>query len=181
LFTLGVKGFSPRDCCPISARCWNRLIRRLRLCTGRRDALSFGDSAGHGHRSAAFALPKPAEIRVRIFQGRAKRIVGFCLMRVHSGGFGNRARPSVAGITKGGAPAATATDSGNQGATYADGIGSAVCGHLWWLPKHIVSAQNVGLIRVWTGVTEAAMFRHHRAVVPDRLVGARPKGGRRDP
>ena len=84
------------------------------------------------------------------FEFSAAAIIGFCLMAFISA---IETVGDVAGITKGGA-GREATDSEIQGATYADGIGSAVAGLFGGLPNTSFS-QNVGLIAM-TGV----MSRH---------------------
>jgi NCS2 family nucleobase:cation symporter-2 len=109
--------------------------------------LSFGDISGSWSRSAAFALPNPLKYG---FELSAAAIIGFCLMAFISA---IETVGDVAGITKGGA-GREATDSEIQGATYADGIGSAVAGIFGGLPNTSFS-QNVGLIAM-TGV----MSRH---------------------
>ncbi len=77
-------------------------------------------------------------------------IIGMCLMAVVSA---IETVGDVSGITKGGA-GREATDKEIQGATYADGLGTAVAGVFGGLPNTSFS-QNVGLIAI-TGV----MSRH---------------------
>ena len=77
-------------------------------------------------------------------------VVGFCLMAFVSA---VETVGDVSGITKGGA-GREATDKEITGATYADGLGSAVAGVFGGLPNTSFS-QNVGLIAM-TGV----MSRH---------------------
>lgn len=97
--------------------------------------------------AAVFALPDPFRYGIEF---TAAAIIGFCLMAfvsaVETVGY-------VSGITKGGA-GREATDKEIQGATYADGVGSAVAGIFGGLPNTSFS-QNVGLIAM-TGV----MSRH---------------------
>ncbi len=80
----------------------------------------------------------------------AAAIIGFCAMSFVSA---VETVGDVSGITKGGANR-EATDKEIEGATYADGIGSAVAGFFGALPNTSFS-QNVGLIAM-TGV----MSRH---------------------
>jgi len=77
-------------------------------------------------------------------------IIGMCLMAVVSA---IETVGDVSGITKGGA-GREATDREIQGATYADGLGTAVAGVFGGLPNTSFS-QNVGLVAI-TGV----MSRH---------------------
>ena len=98
-------------------------------------------------RAGYFALPNPFrwgfEINVAI-------IIGMCFMAVISA---IETVGDVSGITKGGA-GREATDKEIQGATFADGAGTAVAGVFGGLPNTSFS-QNVGLIAM-TGV----MSRH---------------------
>ncbi|HMO06919.1 MAG TPA: nucleobase:cation symporter-2 family protein [Paracoccaceae bacterium] len=98
-------------------------------------------------RAGYFALPNPFrwgfEINVAI-------IIGMCFMAVVSA---IETVGDVSGITKGGA-GREATDKEIQGATFADGAGTAVAGVFGGLPNTSFS-QNVGLIAM-TGV----MSRH---------------------
>lgn len=98
-------------------------------------------------RAADFAIPEP--LRYGVEFGVAA-IVGFCLMAFVSA---VETVGDVSGITKGGA-GREATDKEITGATYADGLGSAVAGVFGGLPNTSFS-QNVGLIAM-TGV----MSRH---------------------
>ena len=98
-------------------------------------------------RAAAFALPVPFKYG---FEFSVAAIVGFCLMAFVSA---VETVGDVSGITKGGA-GREATDKEIAGATYADGIGSAVAGLFGAFPNTSFS-QNVGLIAM-TGV----MSRH---------------------
>jgi NCS2 family nucleobase:cation symporter-2 len=94
-----------------------------------------------------FALP---ELFKYGFEFSTAAIIGFCLMAFVSA---VETVGDVSGITKGGA-GREATDKEIQGATYADGIGTAVAGLFGGLPNTSFS-QNVGLIAM-TGV----MSRH---------------------
>ncbi|MFK7753093.1 MAG: uracil-xanthine permease family protein [Sedimentitalea sp.] len=98
-------------------------------------------------RAASFALPMPFKYG---FELSIAAIVGFCLMAFISA---IETVGDVSGITKGGA-GREATDTEIEGATYADGIGSAVAGIFGGFPNTSFS-QNVGLIAM-TGV----MSRH---------------------
>ncbi|SFU19883.1 uracil-xanthine permease family protein [Sedimentitalea nanhaiensis] len=98
-------------------------------------------------RSAAFALPQPFKYG---FEFSAAAVLGFCLMAFISA---IETVGDVSGITKGGA-GREATDREIQGATYADGLGTAVAGCFGAFPNTSFS-QNVGLIAM-TGV----MSRH---------------------
>ncbi|TMM52338.1 uracil-xanthine permease family protein [Sulfitobacter sabulilitoris] len=102
---------------------------------------------GSWSRSAAFALPQPFRYG---FEFSAAAVIGFCLMAFISA---IETVGDVSGITKGGA-GREATDTEITGATYADGIGTAVAGVFGGLPNTSFS-QNVGLIAM-TGV----MSRH---------------------
>ena len=98
-------------------------------------------------RAASFSLPNPFHFGVEF---TAAAIIGFCLMAFVSA---VETVGDVSGITKGGA-GREATDKEIQGATFADGIGTAVSGFFGALPNTSFS-QNVGLIAM-TGV----MSRH---------------------
>ena len=98
-------------------------------------------------KAAAFALPVPFKYG---FEFSFAAIIGFCLMAFVSA---VETVGDVSGITKGGA-GREATDKEIQGATYADGVGTAVAGIFGALPNTSFS-QNVGLIAM-TGV----MSRH---------------------
>ncbi len=98
-------------------------------------------------RAAAFALPQPFKYG---FEISAAAIIGFCLMAVVSA---IETVGDVSGITKGGA-GREATDVEIQGATLADGFGTALAGLFGAFPNTSFS-QNVGLIAM-TGV----MSRH---------------------
>ncbi len=109
--------------------------------------LNVDDITGSWARSAAFALPQPFKYGFE-FSGAA--IIGFCLMAFISA---IETVGDVSGITKGGA-GREATDKEIQGATYADGLGTALAGCFGAFPNTSFS-QNVGLIAM-TGV----MSRH---------------------
>ena len=103
--------------------------------------------AGSWNNSAAFALPQPFKYG---FEFSAAAVIGFCLMAFVSA---IETVGDVSGITKGGA-GREATDKEIQGATYADGLGTAIAGVFGGFPNTSFS-QNVGLIAM-TGV----MSRH---------------------
>ena len=98
-------------------------------------------------RAAAFALPVPFKYG---FELTTAAVVGFCMMSFVSA---VETVGDVSGITKGGA-GREATDKEIEGATYADGVGSAIAGVFGGLPNTSFS-QNVGLVAM-TGV----MSRH---------------------
>ena len=91
-------------------------------------------------RAAAFALPEPFKFG---FEFSVAAVVGFCLMAVISA---IETVGDVSGITKGGANREATTDE-IKGATYADGVGSAIAGMFGALPNTSFS-QNVGLIAI---------------------------------
>ncbi|MBB5721451.1 NCS2 family nucleobase:cation symporter-2 [Loktanella ponticola] len=112
--------------------------------------ISFGGDFGIAatiDRAAVFAVPVPFKYG---FEFSVAAIVGFCLMAFVSA---VETVGDVSGITKGGA-GREATDKEITGATYADGIGSAIAGVFGGFPNTSFS-QNVGLIAM-TGV----MSRH---------------------
>ncbi|SNZ19288.1 uracil-xanthine permease family protein [Cohaesibacter gelatinilyticus] len=98
-------------------------------------------------RAAPFALPSPFAYG---FEFSMAAVIGFCLMSFVSA---IETVGDVSGITKGGA-GREATDKEIEGATYADGFGTAISGIFGGLPNTSFS-QNVGLIAI-TGV----MSRH---------------------
>lgn len=98
-------------------------------------------------RAATFALPNPLHFGLEF---TFAAIIGFCLMAFVSA---VETVGDVSGITKGGA-GREATDKEIQGATFADGLGTAVSGLFGALPNTSFS-QNVGLIAM-TGL----MSRH---------------------
>ncbi len=104
-------------------------------------------SFGNIGKAAAFAIPDPFHFG---FEFSVAAIIGFCLMAFVSA---VETVGDVSGITKGGAKR-EATSKEISGATYADGLGSAVAGVFGSLPNTSFS-QNVGLIAM-TGV----MSRH---------------------
>ncbi|MDU8910123.1 nucleobase:cation symporter-2 family protein [Aestuariicoccus sp. MJ-SS9] len=104
-------------------------------------------SFGNVGRAAPFALPNPLHFGLEF---SVAAIIGFCLMSFVSA---VETVGDVSGITKGGA-GREATDTEIQGATFADGLGTAVSGLFGALPNTSFS-QNVGLIAM-TGV----MSRH---------------------
>ncbi len=97
--------------------------------------------------AAPFALPNPLHFGLEF---TAAAIIGFCAMAFVSA---VETVGDVSGITKGGA-GREATEEEIKGATFADGIGTAVSGLFGALPNTSFS-QNVGLIAM-TGV----MSRH---------------------
>lgn len=90
-----------------------------------------------------FAIPTPFKYG---FELNAAAIIGMCLMAIVSA---IETVGDVSGITKGGA-GREATDKELTGATYADGVGTALSGVFGGLPNTSFS-QNVGLISM-TGV-----------------------------
>lgn len=140
LVTLGLKFFA-RGMISISAVL-------LGLIAGYIVAWVFGMvSFGNVGNAASFALPNPLHFGLEF---SVAAIVGFCLMSFVSA---VETVGDVSGITKGGA-GREATDEEIQGATFADGLGTAVSGLFGALPNTSFS-QNVGLIAM-TGV----MSRH---------------------
>ncbi|MFY0691054.1 MAG: purine permease [Paracoccaceae bacterium] len=109
--------------------------------------VTFDAITGSWDRAATFALPVPFKYG---FEISFAAVIGFCLMAFVSA---VETVGDVSGITKGGA-GREATDTEIQGATYADGFGSAVAGIFGGFPNTSFS-QNVGLIAM-TGV----MSRH---------------------
>ena len=109
--------------------------------------LPFESISGSWNNAAAFALPQPFKYG---FEFSVAAVIGFCLMAFVSA---VETVGDVSGITKGGA-GREATDKEIQGATFADGFGTAVAGLFGGFPNTSFS-QNVGLIAM-TGV----MSRH---------------------
>ncbi len=105
--------------------------------------VNFGNIA----KAAVFAPPQPFHFGIE-FSFAA--VIGFCLMAFISA---VETVGDVSGITKGGA-GREATSEEIQGATFADGLGTAIAGFFGALPNTSFS-QNVGLIAM-TGV----MSRH---------------------
>ncbi|MFZ5964410.1 uracil-xanthine permease family protein [Thalassococcus sp. BH17M4-6] len=111
-------------------------------------ALAMGQvNFGNVGRAASFALPDPFRWGIEF---NAAIIIGMCFMAVISA---IETVGDVSGITKGGA-GREATDKEVAGATFADGLGTAIAGIFGGLPNTSFS-QNVGLISM-TGV----MSRH---------------------
>ncbi len=104
-------------------------------------------SFGNVGKAASFALPSPFKYG---FELNWAIIIGLCLMAFISA---IETVGDVSGITKGGA-GREATDQEIQGATFADGLGTAIAGVFGGLPNTSFS-QNVGLVAM-TGV----MSRH---------------------
>lgn len=101
--------------------------------------VSFGNVAN----AAVFSLPNPLHFGLEF---TVSAIVGFCLMSFISA---IETVGDVSGITKGGANR-EASDEEIRGATFADGLGTAISGFFGALPNTSFS-QNVGLIAM-TGV-----------------------------
>ena len=111
-------------------------------------ALPFGMvNFGNIGTAAAIALPNPMYFGIEF---TAAAIIGFCAMSFVSAA---ETVGDISAITRGGA-GREATDKEIEGATYADGIGSAIPGLFGGLPNTSFS-QNVGLVAM-TGV----MSRH---------------------
>ncbi len=100
-------------------------------------------SFGNVGKAAVFALPNPFHFG---FEFSIAAVIGFCLMAFISA---IETVGDVSGITKGGAQR-EATSKEITGATWADGLGSAIAGVFGSLPNTSFS-QNVGLIAM-TGV-----------------------------
>ncbi|MGB7334852.1 MAG: nucleobase:cation symporter-2 family protein [Salaquimonas sp.] len=116
----------------------------LGLVAGYVVALMMGQvNFGNIGRAAIFELPNPFRWG---FELNWAIIIGMCLMAFVSA---IETVGDVSGITKGGA-GREATDKEIQGATFADGLGTAVAGIFGGLPNTSFS-QNVGLISM-TGV-----------------------------
>jgi len=94
-------------------------------------------------RAAAFSAPVPFKFGIEF---TAAAIIGMCAMAFVSA---VETVGDVSGIARGGANR-EATDKEIEGATYADGLGSAVAGLFGALPNTSFS-QNVGLVAI-TGV-----------------------------
>ena len=118
------------------------------LTVGYLYAIAMGQvNFGNIDKAASFMIPDPLHFGVEF---NAAAIIGFVLM---SGISAIETVGDVSGITKGGA-GREATDKEIAGATYADGLGSAIAGLFGGLPNTSFS-QNVGLIAM-TGM----MSRH---------------------
>ncbi len=120
----------------------------LGIVAGYLVALAFGMvSFGNIEKAAMWRVPNPFHFG---FEFSVAAVLGFCLMSFVSA---VETVGDVSGITKGGA-GREATEEEIVGATYADGLGSAVAGVFGSLPNTSFS-QNVGLVAM-TGV----MSRH---------------------
>ncbi len=140
IVTLGLKFFT--------RGMWSVAAVLIGLIAGYVVALALGMvNFGNVGRAAVFALPDPFHFGVEF---SAAAIIGFCLMAFISA---IETVGDVSGITKGGA-GREATEKEITGATFADGLGSAIAGFFGGLPNTSFS-QNVGLIAM-TGV----MSRH---------------------
>src|SRR6056297_3004719 len=140
LVTLGLKFFT-KGMLSVSAVL-------IGLLVGYAAAFLMGEvSLGNVATAAPFALPNPLHFGLEF---TVAAVIGFCLMSFVSA---VETVGDVSGITKGGA-GREATDTEIQGATFADGIGTAISGLFGALPNTSFS-QNVGLIAM-TGV----MSRH---------------------
>jgi len=139
--TLGLKFFT-RGMLSVSAVL-------IGLLAGYGLALALGQvNLGTVGRAAAFALPSPLHFGLEF---SVTAIIGFCAMSFVSA---VETVGDVSGITKGGA-GREATDREIQGATFADGLGTAISGLFGALPNTSFS-QNVGLVAM-TGVMSRAV------------------------
>ncbi|MEM8786815.1 MAG: nucleobase:cation symporter-2 family protein [Pseudomonadota bacterium] len=139
--TLGLKFFT-RGMLSISAVL-------VGLLAGYAFAFALGQvDLGNVGRAATFALPNPLHVGLEF---SVAAIIGFCAMAFVSA---VETVGDVSGITKGGA-GREATDKEIRGATFADGIGTAISGLFGALPNTSFS-QNVGLIAM-TGVMSRAV------------------------
>ncbi|UWQ77226.1 uracil-xanthine permease family protein [Leisingera sp. M658] len=144
IVTLGLKFFT-KGMLSVSAVLLGLIVGYIyALMTG---MLTFEAVSGSWSQAAAFALPQPFKYGVEF---SAAAIIGFCLMSFVSA---VETVGDVSGVTKGGA-GREATEQEIEGATYADGVGTAVAGFFGAFPNTSFS-QNVGLIAM-TGV----MSRH---------------------
>ncbi|UWQ35220.1 purine permease (plasmid) [Leisingera sp. M527] len=144
IVTLGLKFFT-KGMLSVSAVLLGLIVGYVyALMTG---MLTFEVVSGSWERAAVFALPQPFKYGVEF---SAAAIIGFCLMSFVSA---VETVGDVSGVTKGGA-GREATEQEIEGATYADGVGTAVAGFFGAFPNTSFS-QNVGLIAM-TGV----MSRH---------------------
>lgn len=120
----------------------------LGILAGYLVALLMGEvSFANVGKASWFMVPDPLHFGIEF---NVAAVIGFCLMGVISA---IETVGDVSGITRGGA-GREATDEEISGATYADGLGTAVAGAFGALPNTSFS-QNVGLIAM-TGV----MSRH---------------------
>ena len=144
LVTLGLKFFA-RGMLSVSAVLLGLVAGYIyAIMIGMLPIASIGES---WDKAAIFALPQPFKYG---FEFSIAAVIGFCLMAFVSA---VETVGDVSGITKGGA-GREATDKEIQGATYADGVGTAIAGLFGAFPNTSFS-QNVGLIAM-TGV----MSRH---------------------
>ena len=144
LVTLGLKFFT-RGMLSVSAVLIGIIAGYIyAILVGMLSVSSIADSFGN---AAAFALPQPFKYG---FEFSIAAVIGFSLMAFVSA---VETVGDVSGITKGGA-GREATEEEIQGATYADGFGTAIAGIFGGFPNTSFS-QNVGLIAM-TGV----MSRH---------------------
>ena len=104
-------------------------------------------NTGNVGRAAIFAMPMPFKYG---FEFNIAIVIGMCFMAIVSA---IETVGDTSGITKGGA-GREATDKEVSGATYADGLGTAIAGVFGGIPNTSFS-QNVGLVAM-TGV----MSRH---------------------
>jgi len=116
-------------------------------------------SFGNIGRAASFAVPNPFKWG---FELNWAIVIGMCFMAIVSA---IETVGDTSGITKGGA-GREATDKEISGATFADGLGTAVAGVFGGLPNTSFS-QNVGLVAM-TGV----MSRHVVTIGAVFLIGA---------
>ncbi len=132
----------------------------LGLVAGYLYAYALGEvNFGNIAKAAAFAAPDPLHFGVEF---SIAAIIGFCLMSFISA---VETVGDVSGITKGGA-GREATGDEIRGATFADGLGTAISGVFGALPNTSFS-QNVGLIAM-TGI----MSRHVVTIGALFLIGA---------
>jgi xanthine permease len=134
--TLGLKFFS-RGMLSVGAVLWGMVVGYLVAW-----AMGMVSFDGIG-RAAAFSAPVPFKFGIEF---TAAAIIGMCAMAFVSA---VETVGDVSGIARGGANR-EATDKEIEGATYADGLGSAVAGLFGALPNTSFS-QNVGLVAI-TGV-----------------------------
>ena len=140
LVTLGVKFFT--------RGLWSVAAVLIGLIAGYFVALVLGQvNFGNIDNASWFMVPEPFRWG---FDFTAAAIIGMCFMAIISA---IETVGDVSGITKGGA-GREATDKEISGATFADGLGTAIAGIFGGLPNTSFS-QNVGLISM-TGV----MSRH---------------------
>lgn len=134
--TLGLKFFS-RGMLSVGAVLWGMVVGYIVAF-----AMGMVSFDGIG-RAAAFSAPVPLKFGIEF---TAAAIIGMCAMAFVSA---VETVGDVSGIARGGANR-EATDKEIEGATYADGLGSAVAGLFGALPNTSFS-QNVGLVAI-TGV-----------------------------